>query len=850
MVCRQSPLGSAMSTLARGNSGLEDNQCLSLMHALMREGSDEPAPTSAQWNTFIDGVISDIRSGAYIVPPRSRGLLERLEAARSETPEGPRFYAIQRIMRRSNAASEGHVSWLSHQAGVRGSSGNAIVQEFQEHFDAATANSSLRPSSAFRTAFLADPANAGTLTDNRSLYAYEQISQRTEQAAAARPSRPAVQRTAVNSAAVAELGYDRVTGRVEVVMRSNPDRIYAYRMSPAEFEEFANAPSVGSYYARRVRSNPDFQYGTADESASAADVRQCPTCRQFMGADHACPAVGSEEAINRDLRRATEQQRYGRVLANEPARLPRTRRQYQYYVDPQQTLEVSLTAPTLSRVRQESRRNPSVLVPILGNVSDETGRFTVSGNALVEYQGRGAGYAASAVTAPGDTGRDQLRCTCPQYRREYRCPHIAGAIDALNAGLNGSDAPTRSNVAAAATTVTNGLASEYEASLATTSANAENWVPLSTSLTENPEAFQEIYEEFRQKRTAYREALQNGETAEYPVPYIPENALGGLATRASGRGFGAEIEFSFPPGTSFEDRRDAIRRIGQELYDLGLTRSTSQMPYGDSHGWTRDMHERGWAFEEDPSTGDFWGDESNAPGGEIIAPIMYDEPESWENIQKVCEVLKRNGAVASKNAGLHVHVSVGDYDHRVENHNRLLAAVAENEDLLYRMSSNPERGSHRGRYYCSPNNIPSSPYRSVSNAAQGQYGHSLAINLQSVTGRSSDHVEFRTFDSSLEPAVIQSQIAMSVYMAEGATRPGTGDLEATSRRHPLGERHAANPRRQALSGDDWLAATEPIRSFADRFVPGGGHPAKQNPQLRQIIALFAVTRWQSNSSRR
>jgi hypothetical protein len=354
------------------------------------------------------------------------------------------------------------------------------------------------------------------------------------------------------------------------------------------------------------------------------------------------------------------------------------------------------------------------------------------------------------------------------------------------------------------------------------------------------EKFQSVYEEFRAKREAYRTAVANGETAEYPVPYIRENAFGGLATRESGRGFGIEMEYAFPEDMDYHDVRAANAAIGRELYALGLTRETSQGGYGASHGWVRDHHDRGWSFESDFSTGGSDGQQ----GGEIVSPIMYDEPETWTNIEKIAEVLNRHGAFASKGSGAHVHVSSGDYDHRPENHNRLLNAFAQNEDLLYRLSANPERGRHRGTGYCSPNRMPAAPYANVNTARSAQTGHHIGLNLQSVNGRSSDHVEFRTFDATLNPAIIQAQVGLAVYMTEGATRPDTASTIPNENHTPIGSRLNANPSRGTLTGSSWQESTLSVRRFIDKFVPGAGGDESENPRARQIIALFAATKWQ------
>lgn len=841
MVCRESSLGSAMATLARGNSGLADNQCLSLMHALMREGASTQAPDSEEWNGFIDQLSADVRSGALLIPPRTRGLMERLEAARTEQPDGPRFYSIQRILRRVTVAAASHQEWITDQARSRGVTVEAVTEEFDRYFAEASRNASRRPTREFRSAFLEDPTTAACLSDNRSLYAYEQIVSTTRSVRASQPSRPSVERRPVNSSAIAEIGYDPVSGRCEIVMNNNQSRVYAYRLTQDEYNEFVSAPSLGSHFARNIRGNPQYQYSSIAEMENGATLNQCATCGQFTGDSHSCPPLGSQEAINRDARRAAERLRPDSVVPEqEIPRMPRTRSQRVYSQDGEQIMRL----PTVNRLRQEARRNTEVLAPVLASgPTDETdsGTYDVSGSVQVSYLGRGQGYAVAAVTAPGDSRVDNLRCNCPQYRAQYRCPHINQVVANVSAALN--EGVNVDAVAAARAQVTAALASDYADSVAATDIAEAAWIPVSTPLMDNPEVFQGMYDEFRSARTVYKEALAIGDGVPHPVPYYEENALGGLGTRALKRGFGTEIEFSFPSDFTQEERRDALRKIGEELYEAGLTRSPDQKPYGDSHGWVRDTHERGWAFEDDPSTGGYWGGDEPISGGEIIAPIMFDERDTWVNIEKVCSILKRNGAMASKSAGLHVHVGVGDYDHRIENHNRLLASVAENEDLLYRMSSNPERGSHRGRYYCSPNHIPTAPYRTLSSAKNGHIGHSLAVNMQGVNGGDGDHVEFRTFDSTLEPSVIQSQIAMSVYMAEGATRPSSTSLD-NAERHPLGERYNANPRRTNLSGEDWDAATAPVRKFIDNFVPGNGGDDAQNPQVRQIVALFAMTRWQ------
>jgi hypothetical protein len=116
------------------------------------------------------------------------------------------------------------------------------------------------------------------------------------------------------------------------------------------------------------------------------------------------------------------------------------------------------------------------------------------------------------------------------------------------------------------------------------------------------------------------------------------------------------------------------------------------------------------------------------------------------------------------------------------------------------------------------------------------------MNLQSVTGRASDNVEFRTFDASLEPGVIQAQIGFALYMAEGAKRD---DLPMPTETHALGEKRSERRGREPLRGEAWKASTAGARQFIDKFLPGTTADDSENPQIRQFVSLFAVGKWQA-----
>jgi hypothetical protein len=144
--------------------------------------------------------------------------------------------------------------------------------------------------------------------------------------------------------------------------------------------------------------------------------------------------------------------------------------------------------------------------------------------------------------------------------------------------------------------------------------------------------------------------------------------------------------------------------------------------------------------------------------------------------------------------------------------------------------------------------MPATPYTTVNEVRNTQSGHHIGLNMQSVQGRRRDHVEFRTFDATLNPALIQTHAAIAMYMAEGATREG-GSQIPNERRMALGTRLNANPDRGSLTGAQWRESTAGIRGFIDRFVPDPDGQGKDNPRLRQLVGLFALTKWQGTRNR-
>jgi hypothetical protein len=228
--------------------------------------------------------------------------------------------------------------------------------------------------------------------------------------------------------------------------------------------------------------------------------------------------------------------------------------------------------------------------------------------------------------------------------------------------------------------------------------------------------------------------------------------------------------------------------------------------------------------------------------GEIVSPILYDEPQTWRNLATVCEIIQRHGGRASERTGGHVHVGLHDYDHDVANHHRLMQMYGAYEDVLFRLASNRNAPNqeHRGTAWCHPNNVPADGYRSLADMAAGA-GRSYALNLSAARGERSDHGEFRLWDGSVDPATIQTQVKISLGMVAAAARHGASPAQRSMPMR-LGS-HREQLRQRGLGPGDSLTpdALEPNSLNFRRFVDEIFH---RRQDKEQATALFAITRWQ------
>ena len=435
----------------------------------------------------------------------------------------------------------------------------------------------------------------------------------------------------------------------------------------------------------------------------------------------------------------------------------------------------------------------------------------VEGEAQVIYNGPRAGYR---VETPTDSmGMPRLRCNCRQYVAYYRCDHTAVARVLLSRHVNTESRIGRAAVAAAQANAENRGASNILPEEAPPPVTARDG-DMTTTYTDSLDGFTGAYQ-------AARELMEAGSPA---LTYITENATGGVGARGTGRGFGVEIEFDFESGV---DRSAALRQIGRELHEAGLTRDARQGYYHTSanRGYT-DQHEGGWSFEQDCTV-----------AGEIVSPIMYDERETWENLATVCGIVTRNGGVANERTGAHIHVSTGNYV-GTNPYARLLSSLRGNQDILFRLAANPVRGLHRGRRWCHPNDMDPTLYQNLPTMRASSFGgHGSMVNFGAVRGEAHDHIEFRLWDGTLDPTVIQAHIMMTLGLVESAycdteTEP-CNDVVAVG----VGYRImlADNSDAGEASPENSVA----FRALMDRIF-------HRDEDKAHLTGLFASSRWQDS----
>lgn len=353
-------------------------------------------------------------------------------------------------------------------------------------------------------------------------------------------------------------------------------------------------------------------------------------------------------------------------------------------------------------------------------------------------------------------------------------------------------------------------------------------VPTPVLYAENHSAFQAVY------RVA-RDRFKNGENP-LTETYQTQNVL---PFHEEPIPFGIEIEFDAGSGYEngeWDDDADSYTdsALAQTFFDRGWTPSPHQEEYHARYNSTSRSHQGGWRFEQDGSVS----------GGEMISPILTDTQETWNTLRDVIQTVKDHGGVASRQVGAHVHVDTTTIQDDVVKFTRLLRMFWIFEDVLFRLAANPHRtGFHRGISYCAPNVLQTSGYEDLRTLVRNNGTHTYAINTSSVTSYGVGHVEMRLWDGSLDPAVVQAHVKISVAMVAAASNPDIDAILETLAPEPRGTHRRArreidenNRAGTNLSGRAWKGDTERFRQFMDVLFT-------RSEDKAQIATLFAMNKW-------
>jgi len=312
----------------------------------------------------------------------------------------------------------------------------------------------------------------------------------------------------------------------------------------------------------------------------------------------------------------------------------------------------------------------------------------------------------------------------------------------------------------------------------------------------------------------YGEVVEEQRARRTSVPFLGRSLVG-LGLTVPGRvGYGFEME----------NVGSNNRTLARALYAEGLAGSPSVDNYHTDRGGC-------FSYQEDASC-----------GGEWVSPISYGTESDLRKMERGIEIHRAHGASPDDSAGLHVHRSVGHWRDNPQLHRTFAWLFYACQDVLYRMSA-PNAINHRDNQYCRPISAPPPVLRRpadlyATQTMSGRVGGQRyrALNAQHVAGTQTDHLEFRIYNSSLHAGIMEAQIKLTLGLfriVESFPLAVLESLPALDR----GTHLARNPRERFLSGPEWEAQTAQFRQLLALMF-------HEPEEIRQMIALFALGRWQ------
>lgn len=847
MSCRETSAGSAFVTFALKTVAgeLPESAVSSTFHDLKRlyisrEESTRRTYTREDYLALINRQKRRVER-SNLTQARKTSLLERLTAAeQEELPTQDVLYALHNLTPTVRNRREALTNFFTSISNRTGEPVSDIATRFVELQGNA-------PRTRGRRRLDATPdyiAQLGIGSDSGVVYAATRLNEEavTVELTQLRNAPQRIVRTvlprnglttSIRGVRIMEVGYDR--GRLEITVKSQGvTQTFAYRnVHGRSWTTMSrnNYARLAEYWVERIRGNPDHAYANEQEAMSDGVAARCSSCGQYAQSGHTCPQRATPSVITSQSTTSRWSRQTVQVATGMYSWDTNTGN-YTFYEEPR---DVRVSLPPVREFRAAVANGPVTVRDLFDSGYEIISDPRNARNGRSHEWHRTVGEVTLQRNTDGELVIDtsHLRCDCSTYRRNHTCKHVEMFTTAIRDRLNSGISPTASPEVRAAMVAEQQRRAEAAAvddwtrNEATLAEAASTWrSQAEVSYSTSPNEFVAAVKAAEERRE------RNNNLPD--IPYMRENALDGMATRRSGVAFGMEIEFEFPSDMPYNERAQAIRRIGQELYDAGLTYAAGQQGYGASrHRGFRDRHKDrngvgNWSFERDGSVN----------GGELVSPAMYDEPETWENLEKAVEIITRNGGIASRKAGAHVHVSTGAERNNTAFYSELGRMVTQHEDSYFRLASDPKRGTHRKNTYAGGMRpVPPEGFSNLQNAKRWQGGRYASLNLAAVQGETKDHVEFRLFDSTLIPGAMQTQIKLAVATIYAAKRNAAAG--GTARGQEKWGSHYTRNRlrgRRRMTDEELIEDSSTTRSLIDTLF-------RRKEDKEQVASIFAYTKW-------
>ena len=230
---------------------------------------------------------------------------------------------------------------------------------------------------------------------------------------------------------------------------------------------------------------------------------------------------------------------------------------------------------------------------------------------------------------------------------------------------------------------------------------------------------------------------------------------------------------------------------------------------------------RGWNVKEDTSVPD---------GGEVVSPVLRDQPVHWQQVRRALAILQQLGCTVDNTCGMHVHLGAFRLENRSDRFRRLWQINAALEDILYRLAAPDGNRVHRGVDWTQP--LSKKGYVKLGTVAdfQSQATHVDALNFEHV-GTARNTVEFRYPNSTLNHIVVQVLICLFAGIMEAAC-----DDTLTPDNLP-----SATPYGTHVDGNVVDLHDSTVRRMADLLFP------RNSRSKLRLLWLYRRTRWQGEA---